>query len=200
MLGFAGFFPNPTEFQIRVFVTTLALAAGGVGAMLPGLIKWEHAGVLGTVRATGAIVLAGVVYFMHPTLVEKTVTLIPPDVSPEPVAEAFLKSVDTGDYKGAYVQIDPAAIGQVIGSEKDWLTISDKFRKPLGPPVLRELTGSRTFTSQQQEPIGVFRSLVYRTRFSNETQCRMEQLDLRGTQQRTWRVFSYLISPTYVPC
>ena len=56
-------FPNPTPFQYTVFRIVLALAAGGVAAMIPGFLtitvsKW--------LRAGGALAVFAVVYFYSP--------------------------------------------------------------------------------------------------------------------------------------
>lgn len=55
--------PEPSKFQYSVYWTALALAAGGIGAVLPGTLnvtvsKW--------VRAGGALALFVVVYFWLP--------------------------------------------------------------------------------------------------------------------------------------
>ena len=55
--------PNPTPFQYTVFRIVLALAAGGVAAMIPGFIQAE----VGTwLRAGGAMAVFVVVYFASP--------------------------------------------------------------------------------------------------------------------------------------
>ena len=63
ILVFAVFFPSPTRFQIFVFRVVLALAAGGVGAILPGFIIVN---VGNFVRAGGALALFAAVYLINP--------------------------------------------------------------------------------------------------------------------------------------
>jgi len=53
--------PNPTDFQLLVYRVALALAAAGVGAVMPGTIN-----VSGFLRAGGAIVLFVIVYLLNP--------------------------------------------------------------------------------------------------------------------------------------
>ncbi|WP_342148507.1 hypothetical protein [Methylorubrum sp. SB2] len=62
MLVLALVVPNPTEFTLFVFRVVLALAAAGIGAVLPGLFEVK----LPLVRAGGALALAAVVYFVNP--------------------------------------------------------------------------------------------------------------------------------------
>lgn len=63
MLYVAFFIPNPTESQWFTFRVVLALAAAGVGALLPGLIS-VNAGPY--VRAGGALALFVLVYWFNP--------------------------------------------------------------------------------------------------------------------------------------
>ncbi len=56
-------FPNPTPFQYTTFRIILALAAGGVGAMIPGFLNISVAKWL---RAGGAIGVFAIVYFYSP--------------------------------------------------------------------------------------------------------------------------------------
>ncbi len=56
-------FPNPTPFQYTVFRIVLALAAGGVAAMIPGFLTLE---VSKWLRAGGALAVFVVVYFYSP--------------------------------------------------------------------------------------------------------------------------------------
>lgn len=66
MLGFSVKFPNPTPSQYAVFKTVLALAAAGVGAVLPGVLNLELPLPKGVLRASGAVVLFVVVFFFTP--------------------------------------------------------------------------------------------------------------------------------------
>jgi hypothetical protein len=63
MLVIAIWIPRPTESQWFTFRVVLALAAGGVGALIPGLINVE-AGPY--VRAGGALALFVLVYWFNP--------------------------------------------------------------------------------------------------------------------------------------
>jgi hypothetical protein len=63
----AVFFNNPTKFQQRVFIGTLALAIAGVGSEIPGFLNVKL--TLGTklyVTAAGALALFVLAYFFGP--------------------------------------------------------------------------------------------------------------------------------------
>ena len=56
-------FPNPTPFQYTTFRIVLALAAGGVAAMIPGFLAVN---VSTWLRASGALAVFAIVYFYSP--------------------------------------------------------------------------------------------------------------------------------------
>ncbi len=64
MLVVAVFIPNPTPFQQWLFRVVLALAAAGVGAVVPGMInvEWKDP----KIRAAGAFALFVIVYLLNP--------------------------------------------------------------------------------------------------------------------------------------
>ena len=63
LLTLATLVPNPTPFQYTVFRIVLALAAGGVAAMIPGFLTVNVPNIL---RAGGALAVFVVVYFYSP--------------------------------------------------------------------------------------------------------------------------------------
>ena len=63
LLGVAFLAPNPTPFQLVVFRVVLALAAGCIGALIPGFIEVKFRNWL---RAAGAMALFAVVYLVNP--------------------------------------------------------------------------------------------------------------------------------------
>jgi hypothetical protein len=67
LLLFVLFVPNPTPPQFEVIRIVLALAAGGVAAMIPGLLKLQLGGGANlTIRAGGALAVFAIVYFYSP--------------------------------------------------------------------------------------------------------------------------------------
>lgn len=197
MLGFATWYANPTPFQLRVYITVLALAAGGIGAALPGKFDIRYKGF---VRASGALGLIALVYLNQPTIEQHTVQLVPPSTSPDPIATSYLKAIDDGDVASVWNQLDPAARGFTFASFDQLKQIYESFREPLGAAVKRELVGNGTLESPPGMPTGLYRSLNYRTKFVNTPSCRAESVVLRATDDLKWRVFSNQISATGIEC
>src|SRR5436190_19423914 len=71
LLIIAIWIPEPTEFQIFVFRVVLALAAGAVGSVIPGILQVE--GRIGRffLRATGALALFVIIYSINPPALAK---------------------------------------------------------------------------------------------------------------------------------
>jgi hypothetical protein len=102
-------FPEPTSFQYMVFRIVLALAAGGVSAMIPGFLKVE---VKPGVRAGGALAVFVVVFFFNPA---KLTGVVPKTELENELATPILGARQSG------VDVSPAA-GVLIVSEPDALT------------------------------------------------------------------------------
>jgi hypothetical protein len=67
LLVFALFVPNPTIQQFEIVRIILALAAGGVAAIIPGFLNLQvGAGTHLTLRAGGALAVFAIVYFYSP--------------------------------------------------------------------------------------------------------------------------------------
>jgi hypothetical protein len=69
VLALAVLIPNPTGFQYQVFRITLALAAGGVAAVIPGIMNINISGFL---TAGGALAVLAIVFFYSPALIPNT--------------------------------------------------------------------------------------------------------------------------------
>lgn len=76
ILYIAFIIPNPTVFQYQIFRITLALAAGGIAAMIPGILNVNLPSFL---TAGGALAVFVVVYFYSPAQI--AIQEIPPDPS-----------------------------------------------------------------------------------------------------------------------
>lgn len=64
LLVFAIAFPNPTDRQFEIVRIILALAAGGVAAVIPGFLDLRlGSGKTWTIRAGGALAVFVIVYF-----------------------------------------------------------------------------------------------------------------------------------------
>lgn len=197
MLVFSVAFPNPSPIQLKVFITVLALAAGGAGALLPGFIEIQHKGLI---RAGGAIALVVMVYFFSPSIERTIPTFVQPPTSPEPVAISFLEKVDSGNLKAAWDLLDPVAIGVSVDSFATLERINKAYREPFGAAVSRQLVGTSSAQSPPGVPVGLYEQLMFRTKFSKLAGCRQESVTLRATQDLQWRVFSFGIGPSDIPC
>ncbi|WP_105414959.1 DUF4019 domain-containing protein [Neorhizobium sp. T25_27] len=204
ILVFAVGFPNPTQFQYYVFIVVLSLAAAGVGAILPGALGIEWGGAIAgvpVVKAGGALGLFVVVLAFSPVLQTAAVRLVEPTVPVEPVALTYLQATDTGDMQTAWNLMDEEAKGLVVPNVQDWEVTYRNFRVPLGLLESRLLVGTTGMNSPTGVPIGLYRGLTYKSKFSaDEGQCRAEVVVLRATQDLQWKVFSHQISPTRMPC
>ena len=58
--------PHPSKDQEAVFRTVLSLAAAGIGAAIPGLMKIESQIAETTISASGALTLFALVYLLNP--------------------------------------------------------------------------------------------------------------------------------------
>jgi len=89
MLALVVAVPNPTPSQWFVFRVVLALAAGGVGAVIPGLLVVHVSTV---VRAGGALALFALIYCLNP-----------PAMLTKPQEPAAIRQTTRGDKSPAIV-------------------------------------------------------------------------------------------------
>lgn len=194
MLVFSVYFPNPTEFQVRVWITCLGLSAAGIGALLPGFIEVKYKGFI---RATGAAAFFGVVYASQPVLVQHGTTLIEPKGDAMTPALSFLVRLDEGKPKEAHAELDADA-KRVIADLPTFEKLYQNYRGPMGASSERSLVATNTITNPPGYPLGIYRQLGFRSKF--QSGCRAEQVILRAGQDLSWHVWSYTISPTTIPC
>ena len=79
ILAVAIFIPNPTVFQYQVFRITLALAAAGIAAVIPGVLDVRIPNIA---TATGALGVFVIVYFYSPAQIVVKEG-VPPPAAPE---------------------------------------------------------------------------------------------------------------------
>jgi hypothetical protein len=200
MLGFAVGFPNPTPFQFNVFIVVLALAAGGVGSVLPGTLSVNLPN-LPAVRAGGAIAMFVLVLVFRPVIQQTAVQYKEPPGPAQPIAESYLSLWDDGKVHEAWAALDPEAQGVVVSDEATLKQLYDSYRKPLGAALSRQLAGTNGANSPSGSPIGLYRIYSFRTKFAGTPgECRGEYVTLRATQELQWKPFSYQISPTAISC
>jgi uncharacterized protein DUF4019 len=197
MLGFATWYPNPTPFQIKVFVTALSAAAAGVGAVIPGILNVR---IKVVVRAGGALALFVIVWFSQPVLEQTVVTLQAPTESPTPVIDQFLSDLDKHDVAKAYADLDPLSRETMVPTLALWQQLYDANIKNLGQLESRKLMGVNSATSPSGAPVGIYQSNSYLGKYSNISGCRPEAVTVRATQDKQWRVYSYVIASSSIDC
>jgi hypothetical protein len=197
MLVFAVAFPNPTGFQLKVFGATLSLAAGGVGAVLPGMLNFQFGGM---VKAGGALALAAIVWFTQPVIAPSIVDLQEPKTPVESTLGGFLAELDAGDVAGTFDLLDDEAKKTYGLDMKGWQDLYDANVSSLGKLEWRKKSGVGGVTNYPGLPLGLYRHVVYISKYANDSECRSEIVAARATQDLTWRVFSYQISPMTFDC
>jgi hypothetical protein len=193
MLAFSIFFPNPTGWQIKIWITTLALAAAGIGAVLPGFLEVKYKSVI---RATGALALFVIVYLFQPAI-ERSVPSFPePTADPVATANKILEALDRGDVATAYNMFDPEQRQAITLTTFE--SMYRNVRAPSGPAVSRILEQTQNLLNPPGLPPGRYQYFGFSTKFA--TDCRTETVGVKADQSLSWVIWSYLITPTPTPC
>jgi hypothetical protein len=195
MLAFAVFDPYPSGFSEWIFITVLALAAAGVGSVIPGMLNVD----LPYVKAGGAIALFAVVFLLKPAIESALPLIQPPLDSPDSAIVAYFNKVDAKQIDAAWDQLDPEAKKGVARDRNAYRQAYASGRDPLGIVKDRSLMGIQELQSPSGFPQGVYRVIAYRTKFASG-ECHVEQAMVRGSNDRIWRVYEHNISPATIPC
>lgn len=195
LLTFAVLIPNPSTFSQWIFIVVLALAAAGVGSVIPGMLHVE----LPLAKAGGALAIFAIVFWQKPAIVEAVARVEAPATSPSPLVDQFLSYSDAGDWRRLWDMLDPEAKGVVIQSFDQLRRVYAASRTPLGTVLSRREMGSGGIESPPGYPIGLYQHLSFRTKFSYG-HCHMEVVTVRATDALQWRVFDHFISPQTIPC
>jgi opacity protein-like surface antigen len=113
-----------------------------------------------------------------------------PEDAAQAAAEAWLKTVDAGDFASSWNQAAKVFKGAV--SQADWVKMSGGVRTPLGNVVSRKLK-SREFTEKLPgAPDGKYVVVQYDTVFQNKPQA-VETVVPMLDPDGAWRVSGYFI-------
>ena len=197
ILVFAVIIVNPSPLQILTFQTVLALAGAGVAAVIPGQFEFRH---LPFIRAGGAIAVFALIFATPLKVVSSVAQFVVPKVDAQPVMNAYLAAVDKGDYESSWKQIDPDAPKWYQIDHDQWLELYINAAAPLGTAVSRIVTFRGGAESPAGLPPGIYRHVVYNTRFAKIDSCRQEMIVVRATNTLEWRVFSHQVAPSGIPC
>ncbi len=190
LLAVAIWIPNPTGFSYTIFRIVIALAAAGVGAVIPGFLTVSFRN---TLRAGGAIALFVIVYFFAPVAIGEGSESTPaaPVGSARHTAEAWLAKVDSGRVKEAYAAMS-RDIRDRHEEEEMALTVGWK-RHALGRPVSRRLDATSSMVNPTGGPRGHYQAYRYRTKFENDTRFIYENVQLFGEDGR-WKPAGFFLS------
>lgn len=176
--------PNPSSNQYGIYRTVMALAAGGIGAVLPGFL---HVSFKNTLRAGGAIALFIIVYFFNPALPDNTIGPIPKK-DPKVISDNWLKMVDNQQYNDAYQSMAKGFRDRYPFQQFNELISS--ARTSLGDSKARKYTSVQAFENIPGAPKGHYRQYVYRTKFSMETQNIYEVIWI-AAESDEWKVAGF---------
>jgi Protein of unknown function (DUF4019) len=193
--------PNPTEAQLQTFRTVLALAAAGIGAVLPGFIEVRYRDI---VRASGALALFAIIYFFSPQIQRPLIKVVIPAENPQPIANHWLTLNDAADIQATWSLLDSESKTIFLGNSFErFAEVFRNARLPLGRPLERKLVSQATFrsdgTDQMMPPKGAYADFNYNTKFANAAGCRAEFIRLRAVNDK-WVIFSYLVSQNRIEC
>jgi hypothetical protein len=182
ILVIAIFIPNPSGFSYTVFRIVLALAAAGVGAVIPGFLNVEYRNI---VRAGGAIALFVIVYFFPPVPpAPSPPPAVAPDAPPPPVANArsaaeqWLAVLDSGNFPAAYEAMSEAA--RLRYGRNEMIEAFTRARAHLGPAQSRVFDRSSSLTDPPGSPKGHYQMYGFKTKFANVTMPLYESVQLYG--------------------
>lgn len=191
ILLIAIFIPNPTGFSYTIFRIVVALAAAGIGAVIPGFLNVSFRNLL---RAGGAVALFIIVYFFAPAAIGSTdgITPPPPVTHASPVAKSWLQKVDGGLYKQAYQSMSKTFQKTYAMDEVSNLIKGERIH--LGAVESRVLNSTTHAVNPPGQPRGHYVAYGFKTRFANEERPIYEAVQVFG-EDGQWKVAGFF---TYV--
>jgi hypothetical protein len=181
---------SPEAFTI--FRIILALAAGGIGAVVPGVLDVRMKGFL---RAGGAMGMFAVVYFFSPPApnVGRELGDIPPDpvVPAEGAIQTWFAFTDTNRFADAWAVA--ASSFKKSHPREVFIGLLAAQRTPLGQSITRVPHSLYNATQLPGGARGNFRFYSYQTKFSSGQEL-VETL-LLSVEDAQWRVAGHIVAP-----
>ncbi|HEX5312285.1 hypothetical protein [Aquabacterium sp.] len=189
--------PKPTPAQFFAFRLTLALAASGIGALIPGLIHLQqtlpHQGMI---RFGGAIGLFATIWFTNPAKFAIDGIAPPPIEDARKYIERFLSTSDHGNSRDAYAMF----------SDKEQATIPfDSYTQLLQnvrAPLKERSAGPYLWNSSNPDEIpgrkGPFVFHAYQSRFKGKPGVWVEVAGAIA-ENGEWKMHTYTIQPCMPP-
>jgi hypothetical protein len=189
--------PRPTIAQFFAFRLTLALAASGVGALMPGFISLEqplpHKGLL---RAGGALALFVLVWSTNPAKLAIEEIAPPPIADARKVIEEAIRLVDEHDYARVYAMYSTGQRNSI--SEKTFAEMFGNARDPLGARTKGPQLYNGSAMPQFMGVKGPFVTHVYVSRFAGSPQVWAEATAVIA-EDGQWKMNSHVIGPCEPP-
>jgi hypothetical protein len=183
---------NPTPLAIRIDVTVLALAAAGVGAMLPGFLQVRYKNF---VRAGGALALFALVYLSEPSIGKTVAHIVEPSSPVQPIVDGFLTAIDSGDPSQSWKLLSATGRQQLTAQEVTWNELYRNNVAPLGAIESRVLVGETQAESPPGAPPGLYRALTYKSKHVNQAGYMRESVIVRANSSQAWEVYTYQLDP-----
>lgn len=196
MLIFAVFVPNPSQSSQWIFITILALASAGVGAVIPGMLQIDFP----YIKAGGALALFLVVFATKPAIVHAVAKIEAPTTSALPVINGYLKLIDDGKIDEALNTLDSESPGASPAVREEIRQVYSAGRTNLGKVLERIRIGqSGRLLSPSGYPEGLYVVHTYKTKFASGL-CHLESVSVRAKDSTQWKVFDHNVSPSPMPC
>lgn len=189
--------PTPTLTQFFTFRLILALAAGGVGALIPGFIQFEHVLSHGPlVRGGGAVAFAATVWFSNPAQFAIKSIEDPPAFDAGPYMAEYIVALDMENHSLSYAllsKLDRASISAVAYSQ-----LITNARKPLGKRIAGPFLQNTATASQLNGRNGPFIFNAYQSTFAKKLGVWLEIAGVVAEEGK-WKMHSYTIQPCLPP-
>ncbi|GEM_PF-4594536 len=181
------FKPDLDPFARMVILVVLSLAAGGVGAVLPGFIIAEAPSKI--VRAGGALAVFLVVLYFG----SQHIRLTPgqpfrPTTDPSLVSNKFISAIEAAEYEEAY-----ELTSKNFRSGMSYIFFTESSRKilaKLGAPNARSMIDQKVVVSPSGMEAGVYCYTAYAVDYSKSPVKIYQYVNLVGEKEANdWRVF-----------
>jgi hypothetical protein len=189
--------PKPTLVQFFVFRLTLALAASGVGALIPGIIQFQqnlpHQGII---RFGGAIGLFSIVWFTNPAKFAIEGISPPPVSDANKYIESFLSLSDKGDIPAAYAMFSDKEKATI--PLDTYLQLTKNVRNPLKERVSGPIILNASNPDEIPGRKGPFVFNAYQSTFKGKPGV---WLEIAGAiaEDGKWKMHTYTIQPCIQP-
>lgn len=183
--------PRPTPAQFFVFRLTIALAAAGIGALIPGFLEFEqplpHKGLI---RAGGALALFVVIWFTNPAKLAIEGIAPPPVADARPLLERAVKLIDQRDYATSYQLYSTRA--RAVVSLQSYGDLFKAVREPLGERTKGPVFFSANSPNEYMGIPGPFVFHLYQSRFSGQEGVWAEVVGVVA-EEGEWRMYTHTI-------